>query len=208
MREQKGITLIALVITIIVLLILAGVTIAMLTGQNGILTNGNKSNCENSYRGADEQMRLAYMSVRTQIMANAVNTSTYSPSKTDTAANELRDIVRKDLGWTKSGDDWSTNNSKFIGVYVADDDKKTEKTASDTETTTKKIVIVYKDNAIDQGLIDSTKALTLNSGQTPLNDTYVYGEIYLGTQANQSASYKYDTTTVTSGTTPTIPSDS
>lgn len=31
MKSQKGITLIALVITIIVLLILAGVTIAMLT---------------------------------------------------------------------------------------------------------------------------------------------------------------------------------
>lgn len=37
-KEQKGVTLIALVITIIVLLILAGVSIAMLTGDNGILT--------------------------------------------------------------------------------------------------------------------------------------------------------------------------
>ena len=37
-KEAKGITLIALVITIIVLLILAGVTIAMLTGDNGIIS--------------------------------------------------------------------------------------------------------------------------------------------------------------------------
>ena len=37
MKDQKGITLVALVITIIVLLILAGVSIAMLTGENGIL---------------------------------------------------------------------------------------------------------------------------------------------------------------------------
>ena len=37
-KKQTGITLIALVITIIVLLILAGVSIAMLTGNNGILT--------------------------------------------------------------------------------------------------------------------------------------------------------------------------
>ena len=37
-RKQKGITLIALVITIIVLLILAGVSIVMLAGENGILT--------------------------------------------------------------------------------------------------------------------------------------------------------------------------
>ena len=37
-KSKKGVTLIALVITIIVLLILAGVTIATLTGDNGILT--------------------------------------------------------------------------------------------------------------------------------------------------------------------------
>ncbi len=36
-RTNKGITLIALVITIIVLLILAAVSIATLTGENGIL---------------------------------------------------------------------------------------------------------------------------------------------------------------------------
>ena len=43
MTNNKGITLIALVITIIVLLILAGVSIAMLTGQNGILTQASNS---------------------------------------------------------------------------------------------------------------------------------------------------------------------
>ena len=37
-KKEKGITLIALVITIIVLLILAGVTVATLTGDNGLLT--------------------------------------------------------------------------------------------------------------------------------------------------------------------------
>ncbi len=37
-KDKKGITLIALVVTIVVLLILAGVSINMLTGQNGILT--------------------------------------------------------------------------------------------------------------------------------------------------------------------------
>ena len=34
MKKEKGITLIALVITIIVLLILAGISISMLTGEN------------------------------------------------------------------------------------------------------------------------------------------------------------------------------
>ena len=43
LNEQKGVTLIALVITIIVLLILTGVTIAMLTGENGIVVNYKNS---------------------------------------------------------------------------------------------------------------------------------------------------------------------
>ena len=38
MKQSKGITLIALVITIIILLILAGVAIATLTGENGLIT--------------------------------------------------------------------------------------------------------------------------------------------------------------------------
>ena len=37
-QQERGITLIALVITIIVLLILAAISIATLTGENGILT--------------------------------------------------------------------------------------------------------------------------------------------------------------------------
>lgn len=43
MRKTNGITLIALVITIIVLLILTGVSIAMLTGDTGILTQAQRA---------------------------------------------------------------------------------------------------------------------------------------------------------------------
>ena len=42
-QEQKGITLIALVITMILLLILAGVSIAILTNNNGIIENARNS---------------------------------------------------------------------------------------------------------------------------------------------------------------------
>ena len=34
MKKNKGITLIALIVTIIIMLILAGISISMLTGQN------------------------------------------------------------------------------------------------------------------------------------------------------------------------------
>ena len=45
-NESRGITLIALIVTIIVLLILSGISIAMLTGQNGILNRAEKANSE------------------------------------------------------------------------------------------------------------------------------------------------------------------
>lgn len=44
--SMKGITLIALVVTIVVLLILAGVSISMLTGENGIITQSQEAKLE------------------------------------------------------------------------------------------------------------------------------------------------------------------
>ena len=58
LKERKGITLIALVITIIVLLILAGVSIAMLTGDNGILTQANNAKKETEVKGLKEEVNL------------------------------------------------------------------------------------------------------------------------------------------------------
>ena len=58
-RENQGITLIALVITIIVLLILAGVSIAMLTGNNGILTQAKLAKENTALAKEDEENKLA-----------------------------------------------------------------------------------------------------------------------------------------------------
>ena len=55
---QKGITLIALVITIIILLILAAVTIAALSGDNGILSNAARAKQETERAEILEQIRL------------------------------------------------------------------------------------------------------------------------------------------------------
>ena len=57
-KNSKGITLIALVITIIVLLILAGVTIATLTGDNGILGKANEAKTKSDIVEVKEQAQL------------------------------------------------------------------------------------------------------------------------------------------------------
>lgn len=56
--RQEGITLLILVITIIVLLILAGVSIAMLTGENGILSNASLVKISTEFASYKEELEL------------------------------------------------------------------------------------------------------------------------------------------------------
>ena len=72
MKNKNGITLIALVITIIVLLILAGVSISLVMGDNGILKKAQGA--VNKYSEAEivEQIKLAYSAYQ---MAKAGGTS-------------------------------------------------------------------------------------------------------------------------------------
>ena len=57
-KNTKGITLIALVVTIIILLILAGVSIAMLTGNNGILSQAGRAKDRTKEEAAREKIQL------------------------------------------------------------------------------------------------------------------------------------------------------
>ena len=58
MRKQKGITLIALVITIIVLLILAGVSITMISGDDGIVTRASDAAQKTEEKSQEEMEKL------------------------------------------------------------------------------------------------------------------------------------------------------
>lgn len=63
-KINNGITLIALVITIIILLILAGVAIATLTGENGILNKASEASENTKQANAEEQVKLAILASR------------------------------------------------------------------------------------------------------------------------------------------------
>ena len=65
--KQNGITLIALVITIIVLLILAGVSIATLTGPNGLLTRANQAKEETQVTREEELRKLGQAEATTHL---------------------------------------------------------------------------------------------------------------------------------------------
>ena len=75
LKTYKGITLIALVITIIVLLILAGVAIATLTGDNGIIAKAQQAKMQNDKANEKEQIDLA-------VLASKINNDASIDKKT------------------------------------------------------------------------------------------------------------------------------
>ena len=65
-KNARGITLIALVITIIVLLILAGVTINALSGENGIITKSKEAKIKTEKSKTIEKINLAILTAMTK----------------------------------------------------------------------------------------------------------------------------------------------
>ena len=125
-KNMKGITLIALVITIIVLLILAGVSIAMLTGQNGIITQAQKSKQVTEETSEQEKRNLS------QAEANAhLEAYTYTDAEENTAkipagfavSNvEGENLVSKGLVIIGS------NGNEYVWIPCTDDTYKREET--------------------------------------------------------------------------------
>ncbi len=70
-NKQKGITLISLVVTIIVLIILAGVSISMLVGDNGIITQAQNAKRETEEAQAREKLDLALIELQTEKYMNS-----------------------------------------------------------------------------------------------------------------------------------------
>ncbi len=114
MRNQKGITLIALVITIIVLLILAGVSIAMLTGENGILTRAGDAKQAQIEGEVQERINLAIQATKMYAEQKAVETSSgwlasskiganTDAANADTVIGQLKNDLDSNYSYSVSG---------------------------------------------------------------------------------------------------------
>lgn len=76
MKNQKGITLLALVITIIVLIILAMVSIFMLSGN--LLTNPSVTQADIERETAIKKIEIALQAIKSEALANSLSDSTYN----------------------------------------------------------------------------------------------------------------------------------
>ncbi len=132
MKNQKGITLIALVITIIVLLILAGVSIAMLTGQNGILTKASGASEKSTVGEIDEAIKLAC----DEILANK-NDPTYTGSDKTIDSNTFGARI------TANNSNINTTDDAKIKITV---EAVSEPATSDPTKGTDKVKVTYTGN--------------------------------------------------------------
>ena len=106
--NNKGITLIALVITIIVLLILAGVSIAMLTGQNGILTQASNSK---------DKTTAAEIAERVNMELNVQLSRAMAGESFNTAEDIVKNIGTLPTGYTLTKDD-ITSSATELSIKV------------------------------------------------------------------------------------------
>ena len=125
-KDQRGITLIALVITIIVLLILAGVSIAMLSGEDGILNKSVKAADATTLETAREQAGMA---------VNSAMADYYQAKYVDRDS----DAISQEFGtWVQSYDKWPENHEQYWTISGA------------------KITLVPKGDIDKDGTYDST----------------------------------------------------
>ena len=126
MRKEKGITLIALVITIIVLLILAGVAIAMLSGENGILKKAAEAKTNTETASQKEEERLTSMELQTYLITENKKTKAaygyISNIKIGEKVGELLNDFPKDqyIVCDKDGNKLGNDESLATGMTLRD----------------------------------------------------------------------------------------
>ena len=150
-KNQNGVTLIALAVTIIVMLILAGATMSMLTGNSGIMTNAKKSSAASEEADAYEKMAQAFSTVQLSVESEAAELTKYAQmaqKEIGTAQAIIEDSA-------KTTADLKANISKYNKKFVI---------WVDSSAAQKKIYMVYysKTFALDPVTTSATTVSTKN----------------------------------------------
>lgn len=170
-REQKGITLIALIVTIIVLLILAGISIGAITGDNGIINQSKDAKDDTQYAQWEEQIDVAILDAENK----------HKDATMDDVIDELIDkkIIDDDSQVDKETGTVTTNEPSYvfedklkdyIEVFTADKLKAGEYVYYEDATGTTRKCIVLWDESSGYG----TQIITLDTvGDVTLGSTNI-----------------------------------
>ena len=103
-KRNKGITLIALVVTIIVLLILVGISISMLTGQNGILNRASEAKNLNGIAQNEELVKLSAMDALSQGLGTITDANLKTALNSNIGEGKYEITGDATNGWTVTVD--------------------------------------------------------------------------------------------------------
>ena len=165
MRKEKGITLIGLVVTIVVLLILAGVSISMLTGENGIITQAQDAKEKTDIAEEREKVELAATGARTK--------NDYGEIIEANLEEELNQVIGerdKDYTLTKDGDLFTgIDNDSNRGYQVDANGKVTEIEISI------KLTLTHENKELNADELPNVKEVTNENVPIPEGFYYVGG---------------------------------
>ena len=174
-RNTNGITLIALVITIIVLLILAAVTINALSGDNGILRRATEASKQNTIAQEKEAIGVAYSSCLSDDNIGGVTSSQLQ--------EELQKII-KNVEVSESGTDLSILFTDTSHRYTLGKSGQIEKEVDLTpeeanrivqilsvDTTNKNAIVLTADNTVKYVEIGDLKEKELSKVEIKSSDT-------------------------------------
>lgn len=123
-KKQKGITLVALVVTIIVLLILAGVSLSLVAGENGILGRATTAVDKNKIETAKEQVGLLITDKITQFYEEKYVNKTAEGIDSKKAGDYIKEALAKPVA-TDNGEFYAIiydeTSSKKLKVYAKAD---------------------------------------------------------------------------------------
>lgn len=161
-KNIRGITLISLVITIIVLLILAGITISLLTGENGIIKQATKSIDETKKTSLQEEIELTLASWYTDYYANG--TSLEGRSETTSSGTTIN--------YSNNTLTYKTNDGKSYTATVTNDGK----IIDTVENTYSRVIFTdcskYIDSSVDLTSTLGNTTITINNGTAEFTDDY------------------------------------
>lgn len=163
LKNKKGITLIALVITIIILLILAGITIVALTGDNGIIKQANDAKNKTKQSEVKEALELS-------VLTSRIN----EPEIGSIDIEKLKEELEK-LKENKTIDSYKEENEKQDILFTAEKDKCLFEISKDGKITVKENTITISNVTVKDGttiLKENCKSIEL---KTPLTISFEVG---------------------------------
>lgn len=122
LKNKNGVTLIALAVTIIIMLILAGVTISMLTGNSGITTNASKARTKSYLADIKEEYEL-YLSEKRMEDEYDLDTLYANDKTIRYEGNEVGSGITEICSSIKKGDEKKFEIIKGKIYYVSQDKK-------------------------------------------------------------------------------------